>query len=281
MTTIFLGLIAAVCWGLHDITIRYLSRSVPLQGALLVVLSAGLVFQTVALATFDSFRLPQGPAFWLSIGSGIAFLCASLGLYYAFERGPVRLVSPIIGAYPVASIVFDILSGTAISLDQILAVLAIVAGVGLVASLADKSDEQVPPKGLTIVLSLFSALGFATTFKLGQMAAALDGEMQSTLLARATALGLLISLILLRRSPVRLKSSAAVPLVIMGLLDGVALLAVLSAGRFDNPHFASVTSSMFGLFTILLAWALLKERMTAPQWAGCLLAFLAIGYLAS
>lgn len=75
--------------------------------------------------------------------------------------------------------------------------------------------------------------------------------------------------------------SALVPLVVMGFLDGLALLAVLTAGRFDNPHFASVTSSMFGLLTILLAWAFLKERMTAPPWARCLLAFLAIGHLAS
>lgn len=280
MNAIALGLMAAVCWGLHDIAIRYLSRTVPLIGALLLVLITGLVFQTFVLASSDDLRLPQGPALWLSIGSGAAFLMASLGLYFAFERGPVRLVSPIIGAYPIASLAFAAATGTAISGSQIAAVLLIVAGVGLVASLADTGGDPVPPKGPTIVLSLISALGFATTFKLGQMAAALDGELQSTFVARITAIGLLVMIIIIRKTPIRVGRRAIIPLVVMGLLDGVALLSVLSAGSLADPQFAAVASSMFGLFTIVLAWALLKERMTAPQWGGCVIAFLAIGYLA-
>ncbi|HKK84657.1 MAG TPA: DMT family transporter [Roseovarius sp.] len=280
MNAIALGLMAAVCWGLHDIAIRYLSRTVPLIGALLVVLITGLAFQTFVLASSDDLRLPQGPALWLSIGSGAAFLMASLGLYFAFERGPVRLVSPIIGAYPIASLAFAAATGTAISGSQIAAVLLIVAGVGLVASLADTGGDPVPPKGPTIVLSLISALGFATTFKLGQMAAALDGELQSTFVARITAIGLLVMIIIIRKTPIRVGRRAIIPLIVMGLLDGVALLSVLSAGSLADPQFAAVASSMFGLFTIVLAWALLKERMTAPQWGGCVIAFLAIGYLA-
>lgn len=280
MNAIALGLLAAVCWGLHDIAIRYLSRTVPLIGALLVVLITGLVFQTFVLASGGDLRLPQGPAFWLSIGSGAAFLMASLGLYFAFERGPVRLVSPIIGAYPIASIAFAAATGTAISGGQIAAVLLIVAGVGLVACLSDSSGDPVPPKGPTIALSLISALGFATTFKLGQMAAALDGELQSTFVARITAIALLGLIVVARKIPVTVGRGAILPLIVMGLLDGVALLSVLSAGSLANPQFAAVASSMFGLFTIVLAWVLLKERMTAPQWGGCVIAFLAIGYLA-
>jgi len=280
VNAIALGLLAAVCWGLHDISIRYLSRTVPLIGALLFVLAVGLLFQVTVLATIDVLRLPQGDAFWMSIGSGVAFLIASLGLYYAFERGPVRLVSPIIGAYPILSIALAAMSGARIGLDQVTAVLMIVLGVGVVASLADKSGEPVPPKGPTIALSVVSAIGFAVTFKLGQMAAALDGELQSTLLARLTALGLLVVLVAMKKPPLRVGRGAMIPLTLMGLLDGVALLAVLKAGTMDNPQFAAVASSMFGLFTIVLAWTFLRERMTTPQWTGCLIAFLAIGYLA-
>ena len=280
MNAITLGLVAAVCWGFHDIAIRYLSRTVPLLGALLMVLLAGLTFQSLILVSNGDFRVPQGPALWLSIGSGAAFLVASLGLYFAFERGPVRLVSPIIGAYPIASIAFAAMTGATVTPGQIAAVLLIVGGVGLVATLADTSDTPVPAKGPTIVLSVISAIGFATTFKLGQMASALDGEMQSTFAARITAIALLLTLVLVRKSPISVGRRAIVPLIVMGLLDGVALLAVLSAGSLANPQFAAVASSMFGLFTIVLAWALLKERMTAPQWGGCVIAFLAIGYLA-
>ncbi|WP_121633256.1 DMT family transporter [Tropicibacter alexandrii] len=280
MGTIGLGLLAALCWGLHDITIRYLSRTVPLMGALFFVLAAGLVFQMLVLGATDVMRLPQGDALWLSIGSGAAFLVASLGLYYAFERGPVRLVSPIIGAYPIVSLGLAALTGAVITPGQIAAVLFIIAGVGVVAALADTSGDPVPAKGPTIVLSLLSALGFALTFKLGQTAAELDGELHATMMARITALGLLAALIVIRKAPIAVGRRAILPLLIMGALDGVALLAVLTAGRLEHPQFAAVGSSMFGLFTIILAWALLKERMTAPQWGGCVVAFLGIGYLA-
>jgi drug/metabolite transporter (DMT)-like permease len=280
MNAIALGLLAAVCWGLHDISIRYLSRTVPLFGALLTVLITGLVFQAFVLASDGDLRLPTGAAFWLSAGSGAAFLMASLGLYFAFARGPVRLVSPIIGAYPIASIAFAAATGTTISGGQVAAVLLIVASVGLVACLADTSGDPVPAKGPTIALSLVSAIGFAATFKLGQMASALDGELQSTFLARITAIALLVLIVTARQLSVRVDLRAILPLIVMGVLDGVALLSVLSAGSLANPEFAAVASSMFGLFTIVLAWALLKERMTAPQWGGCVIAFLAIGYLA-
>jgi drug/metabolite transporter (DMT)-like permease len=280
MSAIALGLAAATCWALHDISIRYLSRTVPLLGALVFVLATGLVFHTGVLASNDGLRLPRGDAFWLSIGSGAAFLVASLGLYFAFQRGPVRLVSPIIGAYPIVSLGFAALSGAVITLDQVAAVLVIVAGVGVVARLADTSADPAPPKGPTILLSVMSALGFAVTFKLGQMAAALDGELQATLLARMTALGLLLIFVLVRSAPLSIGRGAIVPLMLMGALDGIALLAVLSAGGVAHPEFASVAASMFGMFTIVLAAVFLKERMTMPQWGGCMAAFLAIGYLA-
>ncbi|MCE8540213.1 DMT family transporter [Ruegeria pomeroyi] len=280
MSALGLGLIAALCWGLHDITIRYLSRTVPLMGALAVVLATGLAFQATVLAASEGARLPQGPALWLSIGSGLAFLVASLGLYFAFERGPVRLVAPIIGAYPILSLLFAFLAGSPVGADQVLAVLVIVGAVGVVAGLSGDSDDPAPPKGPTIALSLIAALGFAATFKLGQLAATLDGELNATLLARVTALVLLLALIVIRRQTLRVGAAALLPLVVMGLLDGVALLAVISAGVLDHPQLAAVASSMFGLITIVLAWAFLRESMSRPQWAGCLAAFLAIGYLA-
>lgn len=280
MSALGLGLIAALCWGLHDITIRYLSRTVPLMGALAVVLATGLAFQATVLAASEGARLPQGPALWLSIGSGLAFLVASLGLYFAFERGPVRLVAPIIGAYPILSLLFAFLAGSPIGADQVLAVLVIVGAVGVVAGLSGDSDDPAPPKGPTIALSLIAAIGFAATFKLGQLAATLEGELNATLLARVTALVLLLALIVIRRQTLRVGAAALLPLVVMGLLDGVALLAVISAGVLDHPQLAAVASSMFGLITIVLAWAFLRESMSRPQWAGCLAAFLAIGYLA-
>ncbi|WP_425040937.1 EamA family transporter [Primorskyibacter sp. S187A] len=280
MTSLTLGLIAALCWGLHDITIRYLSKSVPLLAALLFVLLVGATFQIgVLLALQDGIALPAR-AFWLSIAAGVAFLVASLGLYFAFERGPVRLVAPAIASYPILSMIFAAWFGASITALDALAVGLIIAGVSAVAYFSDDSDARYPPMGPTLVLSLISAAGFACTFKLGQLAAVSGGEIATTLVARLTALLLLGIIILAARQPKYPGTRALLPLGVMGLLDGVALLSVISAASLPRPEFAAVAASTFGMLTIVLAWAFLKERMRVVQWLGCLLAFSGIAYLA-
>lgn len=70
-------------------------------------------------------------------------------------------------------------------------------------------------------------------------------------------------------------------LVTMGCLDALALGLVLTAGGLPHPEFASVTASIFGMVTILLAWVFLKERVAPLQWGGVLMVFSGIGYLAA
>lgn len=280
MNALFLGLVAAFCWGLHDIAIRYLSKTVPLMGALLVVLLTALAFQSGVLLFDGAALMPTGPALWLSIGAGVTFLVASLGLYFAFERGPVRLVSPIIGAYPILSLAYAMLGGSQVTPDQIAAVVVIVVAVGVVAVLSDPAADDVPPRGPTIALSVLSAIGFASTFQLGHMASEHGGEWQSTFATRVIALAGLCALLIVLRPDLRVGRRALLPLITMGVLDGIALLAVISAGALEQPEFAAVAASMFGLFTILLARVFLKEQMAPAQWAGCVVAFLGIGYLA-
>jgi drug/metabolite transporter (DMT)-like permease len=280
MTSLLLGLIAALCWGLHDITVRYLSQTVSLLAALFTVLSVGALFQFGVLTITGGGLSLQPTGFALAIGAGVCFLIASLGLYYAFERGPVRLVSPIIASYPVLSITFEIASGATVTALQATAVLAVVVGIASVAALSRDSGGRVPPRGPTIALSILSACGFAGTFKLGQLAAEHSDEISSTFLTRVVALALLGLLIWLTKSRFWPGWAALVPLTIMGILDGIALLSVISAAPLPHPEHAAVASSVFGLLTIVLAWAFLKERMTVSQWLGCILTFLGIGYLA-
>nr|WP_246594623.1 DMT family transporter [Mameliella sediminis] len=272
-------MIAAVCWGLHDIAVRYLSRSVALLAALLVALFSGLVFQGVVILVRGEWLLPTGPALWYAVAAGVAFLVASVGLYYAFHRGPVRLVSPIIGAFPILSLIFAALDGSPITTDQLATVGLVIAAVAVVAILSDPSEGDIPPRGPTVVFSLISAVGYATTFRLGQLAAETGGEWQSSFATRLTALLLLGAVLLVMRKDIRVGRKAILPLLTMGVLDGIALLSVISAASMAQPEFAAVAASIFGLFTILLARVFLDEQMRLAQWAGCIVAFAGIGYL--
>lgn len=280
MSALTLGLIAAVMWGFHDVCVRFVSQKTPLMASLLTVLVIGTVFHLGVMGVQQSALVPKASVLGISTLSGVFFLAASLGLYGAFQRGPVKLVSPIIASYPILSIAWAAWNGVSISAPQLGAVVLIILGVSLVAALSDDSDGDVPPMGKTIAYSILASVGFAGTFALGQMASAQAGELPVTLVTRLVAIALLLIGILALRLPVWPGRAALPVLSLMGVADGMALLMINSAGHLPDAQYAAVASSMFGLLTIVFAWIFLKERLSTVQWLGCLIAFAGIGYLA-
>ena len=280
MSALALGCVAALCWAFHDLCVRFLSQRTPISACLFTVLVVGLVLHAgLVLATETSPALPAA-AMLPAVLAGVCFVVATIGLYISFQRGPVRLVAPLIASYPVFSIAWAVLNGADVTLWQWLAVLAIVAGVGWVAALSDSADDEVPPIGPTIGFALLAALGFACTFAFGQMAADLSHEIAATLLTRIVAVIVAAVALLLTRQPFWPGRAALGWLIAMGAADFLALWSVMAAGPLPDAEFAAVTASMFGLLTILLAWIFLRERMTAAQWLGCAVAFAGVGYLA-
>ena len=281
MNALTLGLIAALCWGIHDVTIRRISQTVPLMATLLGVLVTGLVFQLAVMAATGSFTPLPARALWLSVAAGVAFLLASVALYNAFQRGPVRIVAPIIGSYPVLSVALAALQGEPVTLWHWLAVGAVALGVAIVSIFSDEDgQEDIPPVPATIAISVLAAIGFFATFALGHAAARIADDLPAILVTRATSIALLLPALMMLSLPFW-PGRAALPFIaIMGILDGIALLCVLSAGSLPGAQYAAVASSTFGMITVILAWVLLGERLTLRQWLGCATAFAGIGYLA-
>lgn len=280
MSALALGLIAALMWGFHDLSVRFVSQKTPLMASLMTVLLTGTVFHICVMFARDGFNPIPAPVLGLSALSGVFYLIASLGLYAAFHRGPVRLVAPVIASFPILSVAWAAMTGAHVGAWQWGAVLAIVVGVSIVAALSDDSAGDVPPKGLTILYAGISSVGFAGTFAFGQMAAAQAGELPATLITRVVAIVLLAGGMLALRLPFWPGKSALPILTLMGVADGIALLCIMTAGHLPDAQYAAVAGSTFGLLTIVLAWAILRERMTAVQWMGCGIAFCGIGYLA-
>lgn len=280
MSALALGLVAAVMWGVHDVCVRFISQKAPLMASLLTVLLVGTLFHLIVMSVQQSAVFPDRSVIGISVLSGVLFLMASLGLYGAFQRGPVKLVSPIIASFPILSLAWAAWFGANISVLQWGAVLSIILGVSLVAALSDHNHEQVPPAGKTIAYSVMAACGFAGTFAFGQMASVQSGELPVTLVTRCVAIALLVTGMITVKQTLWPGVAALPLLMVMGVADGIALLMINSAAHQPDAQYASVASSMFGLLTIVFAWIFLKERLTILQWIGCLIAFSGVGYLA-
>ncbi|MFM7336395.1 MAG: DMT family transporter [Tabrizicola sp.] len=274
------GLTAALIWAVHDLLARKLSQGAALLPIVATVLAAGcLVLVPFALAADWSTMTAE--AWRASIAGGLAFAVAIGSLYKAFSLAPVRLVSPVIGAYPLLTLMIAIAQGRDITPGDWWAVLLIVAGIAVVAlaSRDDTPDLYAAPPATALAWAALSAMGFAATFALSQDGARLGSELPVILIGRTIALVAIVALALARSTGLTPPRAQLGLLALMGAFDALALGLVTASGTLPKAEYASVTSSLFGVLTVLLAAWFLKESVRAVQWLGIAAVFGGIALL--
>jgi drug/metabolite transporter (DMT)-like permease len=277
--SILMGTLAALVWGVHDVVVRIVSPRGSVAPLLFMALLAGTTLLAPLALLADSGRPLAHASLGLALLAGLAFAVANLGLYRALAIGPVRLVAPLCGSYPVLSLAIAALQGRTAAVWEWAAILAIIGGLALAASKGE--DEPNGPRGKAVLWALVGATGFALTFAFAQQAAMGGGELTVTVVARLAALGCVAGWLFLARIPLDSARAQWRPLVLLGALDATAISLVIAAARFPSPEYAAVASSVFGLVTILLAWRFLGEAMRATQWLGVLIVFAGIAAIAA
>jgi drug/metabolite transporter (DMT)-like permease len=281
MLALGFGLTAAILWAVHDLLARKLSQGAPLLPIMVWVMATGGIVLVPVSLVLGGWGLMTGPAWGLAALSGLAVVLAMGSLYKAFSLAPVRLVSPIVGAYPMLSLGIAMLQGRAVTGADWLAVLAICIGIAIVA-LASRSDA---PEGyaasptLAIGWATLSMIGFALTFALGQEAARQGADLPVILVSRMVALAVSVGLLVWFGGSLSGQRSQFPVLALMGGFDAIALGLVTAAGVLPRAEYASVASSLFGVLTVLLASWFLKERVRLIQWLGIATIFTGIGTL--
>jgi drug/metabolite transporter (DMT)-like permease len=164
-------------------------------------------------------------------------------------------------------------------------VAAIVAGIAVVAVAGEAEKAGGAHNGRALLWAVLGACGFSLTYAFGQAAvlrAADPAAIWPVLwMGRAATLAVLLAVALIVRAPLSEARPNLPTLALMGALDAVGLGLVLASGWLRNPEYASVTSALFGVLTILLAWRVLGERVLPAQWAGIAVVFSGIGLLAA
>ena len=278
MLSLLFGLIAALCWGLHDFLVRKVTQHGTVAPLMFVVMAAGAVAlgPLSLVAGWGDMTLR---AALIAAGAGAAYAGAMFSLFRAFAIGPVRLVAPICGAYPMGTMALALLQGRSIGALEWSAVVAVVAGIALVAR--QKGEAPAQTRSTAILWAMSGAVCFALTFHFGQIAAEAGGELPATFLSRISGLALVGAYLLASRTNLAPTRPFLKTLSLMGALDAIALTCVLAAGSLPNPEYAAVASAIFGIVTILLAWRFLAEAMTPLQWLGVAVVFGGIATLAA
>lgn len=278
LISLALGLFAALCWGVHDLLVRVLVSPANLFSALLTVLLLGTMLQMpVSVLAMQSQPIPM-EALAFTMLSGVLYAFAGIALYKAFIIGPVRTVAPIIGAYPLLSVLYASLAGDPLTAQQILAVVVVISAAGYVSASEDKSTDSKQQK-TAIAWALFAALGFASSFGSGQMASEMGDELSLLAPNRLTSLLTVALIAAAVGAPIALAKTQRHLWLLMAFLDTAAHSAVISSGKLDHPSLASVGASIFGLITVILAAIFLKEKLSPTQWLAVATVFAAIAYL--
>jgi drug/metabolite transporter (DMT)-like permease len=278
MVPVLLSLAASSCWGVADFLGGLQSKRVPVAVVLCVVQGAGLVVVlAIILATGEPF--PGERAVILSVVAGIGGVVALGCFYRALAIGTMSIVAPISATGVTLPVVVGIATGDRLS--TIVAVGLAVTFVGvLLASREHHDDAQRAAAGkLSIALALVAAVGFGSYFAMSD-AAADDSVLWLLVLSRIIPVPAL-ALIAWQRGMPPPTGRTARTLVVAGTLDCGATALYAVANTKGALSIVSVVGSLYPVMTLILARAVLGERIRRLQQVGVVAALAGVAMIAA
>ena len=263
MTPLLLALGASLAWGVADFVGPVWARA---WGTLRVLFWAQ-VGGVSAIAIAVAIR-GEGPHGWAILFAALASVSGMLGLY-AYYRGmtigAISFVAPIAGVSAVIPVVFGIATGDKPKVVQLVGAACALAGVGL-ASVEHHEGQRRLAGGAG--LALLAAVGFGFYFPPMHAAGKVDFWWTS-LVFRATALALVGSVAIPRGTPLRLRPRDLAVCAAAGIGDTVGnVLFAASSSKGGLVSLTSVLASLYPVVTVMLAAAVLKERVAGFQQLG-------------
>jgi drug/metabolite transporter (DMT)-like permease len=275
---ILLAIVAAASWGLADFLAGLASRRASVPVVLLLVEGGGLVVILLVAVLSGSPFFDHARDVWSALGAGLAG-SAGLGFFYrALAIGTMSVVAPISSAGVVVPVIVGIATGNRPSAITAVGLAAIVVGVVL-ASREQHGDAEATAAGRAALgFALVSAVGFGFFYVLTDGPA--DVSVPWTLvLARSAALPFILALIL-RNRPALPSPRLGLKIAAIGVIDLSATAMVTLAQTKGDLSVVSVLAGMYPVATVLLAAAVLKERVRLPQLVGILFALGGVGAVA-
>ena len=275
MSPLLLALGASLAWGVADFVGPLFSRTL----GILRVLFWGQVGGVLAIGLAVAIR-GAGPAGWAVLFAICAALGGMLGLvayYRGMEIGVMSVVAPIAGVSAVIPVVFGIATGDSPSPAQVAGIVCALLGVGL-ASVEHSDGRRRIAAG--VGLALLAALGFGFYFPWMHAAGKVDFWWAS-LVFRTTALLIVATAVAVQRPSLRLGPRDFAIVIAVGIGDtiGNALFAA-SSGQ-GLVSLTAVLASLYPVVTVLLAAAVLHERVAPMQRAGIVLTLTGVALIAA
>jgi drug/metabolite transporter (DMT)-like permease len=265
LTPLVLALGASLAWGVADFAGPLVSRVLGTLRVLFWAQAGGVAALAVALAV-----RADGPHGWGVLYAVIAGGAGILGLYAYYrgmQLGQMSVVAPIAGISAVIPVAVGFASGDDPSAAQVAGVACAIVGVGL-ASVEHQDGSHRVATG--VGLALLAALGFGLYFPWMHAAGKVDFWWASFTF-RITALVLIASAAAAVRPALRLSPRNMAVAAAVGIGDTIGNVLFAASSAHGLVSLTSVLASLYPIVTVLLAAAILKERVAGFQRAGVVL----------
>ena len=294
---VFLGLTAALNWGVADYMARFATRRIGSLRALMFMQAVGFCALSIVMAASGHWTrffpvFAWAPWIWILL-AGILSAFSTLALYRSFEVGMLALVSPIAASYPALTVVLSLATGERLTRAHGFGILAVILGVVLAAlvlpSRNSASTESAAAPGADsgqsshhllrgVPYALAAALGFGVNYWIiGFRVMPVFSGIGSVWVIRLVTFLVLAMLLRPLGEPMALpRGSTAWLIFFIGLTDTAGFVANNLAFKQEEIAIATVLASLYGVVTLFFAAVFLRERLGRTQWLGVALIFLGV-----
>jgi drug/metabolite transporter (DMT)-like permease len=271
--TALLAISSAAIIGGVDFFGGFISRRLPPVRVAALVQVTGLLIAVPVALLVDWDRVTSADVAWSLVG-GVA-VGFGLGLFYtALARGLISLVAPVTGAVGASiPVVWDFARGEVPGALAVTGIVLAIAAIVIVsfATVGRRHDDDVRAVAMGVCAGVLFGV-FYVAYSLPDP----DAGLWPVPILRVGAAVALVGCALVMTRGVRLPTRTLSPIGALGLLEVVGAVLLLEALQRGPVAVAAVLGSLYPVTTVLLAAAVLHERLTRSQAGGVLLALVAI-----
>jgi drug/metabolite transporter (DMT)-like permease len=276
LTAVALALGASLGWGIADFTAGLASRR---TSALVVLWTSqwiGLALAALA-ALAVGLAEPTGVDLLYAVGAGIALTVALGALYRAMAVGAMAIAAPVAATGVVIPVVVGLAGGDTLSLVQGVGVAAALVGVILCSREPREKRAAGGPIAAGVGLALVAAIAGGLT-QVCLAGASSAGVLWVLLVQRAIVGALALTAVAIAGGSPRPARELLPAIVAIGVIDLVATGLFTAATIHGEISVVAVVGSLYPIVTVMLAFAVLSERLAVHQTVGV---FAALGGVAA
>ena len=275
-----MALVAALVYGAADFAGGMASKRTTTWSVVILSQACGLAVLLIVFP-FLPVASPVPSDLWWGAIAGIAGVLGVGFLYRGLAIGRMSVVSPITAVLAAAlPVAWGSLRGERAALPAYAGIaLALLAVVLVSAASHDTGAQTVRGLPPGIFEALLAGAGFGIMFIVLAHTSAHAG-MWPLVAARGASVPLVALAAVIVRAPLRPARGALPAIALAGVFDMSANVLYLLATKFTLLAVAAVLTSLYPAATVLLAFAVLRERLNARQWCGVACAAAGVGLIA-